>query len=86
MVHICYCYNSKCVSVILHQTLVIPWFSMNNQTVSKLNADAVSLYNTVKQASGPQVILKTHPPICLDYRAHNRPQLALLGLVDIVAH
>ena len=25
--------------------------------------------------SRPQVILKTQPPICLDYRAHNRPQL-----------
>ena len=63
---ICYCYSSKCVSVFLHQTLVIPWFSKNNQTVSKLNADAGSLYNTVKQASGPQVIRKTHPPTCLD--------------------
>ena len=25
--------------------------------------------------SRPQVILKTQPPICLDYRARNRPQL-----------
>ena len=29
----------------------------------------------VKQASRPQVILKTQLPICLDYRPHNRPQL-----------
>jgi len=26
-------------------------------------------------ASSPQVILKYQPPICLDYRARNRPQL-----------
>ena len=43
-------------------------------TVSKLSADAVSLWNTVKQASRPQIILKTQPLICLDYKDLNRPQ------------
>ena len=57
------------------QHLAIPEFSQSDHTVSKLSADAGSLWNTVKQASRPQVILKTQPPICLDYRARNRPQL-----------
>ena len=30
---------------------------------------------TVKQTSRPQIILKIQPPICLDYKARNRPQL-----------
>ena len=55
--------------------LAIPGFSQSDHTVGKLSADAGSLWNTVKQASRPQVILKTQPPICLDYRARNRPQL-----------
>ena len=54
--------------------LAIPGFPQSDHTVSKLSADADSLWNTVKQASRPQAILKTQPPICLDYRAHNRPQ------------
>ena len=33
--------------------------------ISKLSEDARSLWNTVKQASRPQVILKTQSPICL---------------------
>ena len=55
--------------------LAIPGFPQSAHTVSKLSADADSLWSTVKQASRPQVILKTQPPICLDYRARNRPQL-----------
>ena len=54
--------------------LAIPGFPQSDHTVSKLSADAGSLWNTVKQASRPQVILKTQPPICLDYRARNRLQ------------
>ena len=50
----------------------------SDHTVSKLSADAGSLWNTVKQASRPQVIHKTQSPICLDYRARNRPQLKKL--------
>ena len=55
--------------------LAISGFPQSDLTVSKLSADADSLWNTVKQASRPQAILKTPPPICLDYRASNRPQL-----------
>ena len=54
--------------------LAIPGFPQSDHTVSKLSADADSLWNTAKQASRPQAILKTQPPICLDYRASNRPQ------------
>ena len=50
---------------------ILTWITL----VSKLKADADLLWNTAKQASRPQVILKTQPPICLDYRARNRPQL-----------
>ena len=52
--------------------------SFFDHTVSKLSAGSVSLLNTVKQASRPQVIHKTQPPICLDYRARNRPQIPSL--------
>ena len=57
------------------QHLAIPGFPQSDHTVSKLSSDAGSLWNTVKQASRPQVILTTQPPICLDYRARNRSQL-----------
>ena len=55
--------------------LATPRFPQSDHTVSKLSADNGSLWNTVKQTSRPQVILKTQPLICLDYRARNRPQL-----------
>ena len=55
--------------------LVLPGFPKSDHTVSKLSADADSLWNTAKQASRPQAILKTQPPIFLVYRARNRPQL-----------
>ena len=57
------------------QHLAIHGFPQSDHTVSKLSVNAGSLLNTVKQASRPQVILKTQPPICLDYRARNRTQL-----------
>ena len=41
-----------------------------DHTVSKLSAKSGSLWNTVKQVSRLQIIHKTQPPICLDYRAH----------------
>ena len=47
----------------------------SDHTVIKLSADAGSLWNTVNQASRPQVILKTQPHICLDYSTRKRPQL-----------
>ena len=49
--------------------------SHSDHTVSKLSADAGSLWYKVKQTSRPQVILKALPPIFLDYKARNRPQL-----------
>ena len=58
----------------ISQHLAIPGFPQSDHTVSKLSADADSLWNTVKQASRLQVILKTQPTICFDYRARNRPQ------------
>ena len=57
------------------QHLPIPGFPQSDHTGGKLSADTGSLWNTVKQASRSQVILKTQPPIWLDYRARNRPQL-----------
>ena len=59
----------------ISQHLAIPGFPQSDHTVGKLSVDAGSLWNTVKQASRSQVILKTQPPIWLDYRARNRPQL-----------
>ena len=53
------------------QHLAIYGFSQNNPTVGNLSADSGSL--CVVKHSRPQVILKCQPPICLDYRAHNRP-------------
>ena len=52
---------------------ILTWITL----VSKLKADADLLWNTAKQASRPQVILKTQPPICLDYRACNKLQLCI---------
>ena len=55
----------KCIQqlkMLFLQHLAIPGFPQSDHTVSKLNADAGSLWNTVKQASKPQVILKTQPP------------------------
>ena len=46
-----------------------------DHTARKLSADACSLCSEVLQTSLPQVILKCQPPICLDYRDRNRPQL-----------
>ena len=63
--------------VAISQQLATPGFPQGDHTVSKLSAEADSLWNTAKQASRPQAILKTQPPICLDYRARNRPQLSI---------
>ena len=64
---------SKTRDTLSIQNLTIPGFPWIDLIVSKLSVDAGSLWNTVKQASRPQVILKAQPPICLDYRAHNSP-------------
>ena len=64
-------YIKQLLLFLLH--IAIPGFPQSDHTVSKLSADPDSLWNTVKQASRPQVILKTQPPICLDYKARNRP-------------
>ena len=55
--------------------LATPGFPQHDHTVGKLSADPGSLCSEVQQTSWPQVILKCQPPICLDYRARNRPQL-----------
>ena len=49
-------------------------------TVGKLSVDAGSLCSEIWQPSWdrPQAILKCQPPICLDYRAHNRPHIFAL--------
>ena len=69
----CGMYPAGKVAISWH--LAKPGFPQFDHTVSKLSSDTGSLWNTVKQASRPQVILKTQPPIWLDYRARNRPQL-----------
>ena len=56
--------------------LAIPGFPQSDHTVNKLCGDADSFWNTIMQAYRPQVILKTQPPVCLDYRAQNRPKLS----------
>ena len=67
----CGMYPSGKVGISQHNAT--PKFPQSDHTVSKLSAEAGSLWNTAKQASRPQVTLKTQPPICLDYRARNRP-------------
>ena len=68
---------SKTRDTLSIQNLTIPGFPWIDLIVSKLSVDAGSLLNTVKQVSRTQVILKTQPPICLDYRGQNRPQFKL---------
>ena len=63
--------------------LAIPGFPQSNHTVSKISADADSLWSTLKQAARPQVILKTQPPISLYYKSRNRPQLIRANLIYI---
>ena len=63
------------IKMLFLQHLAIPGFPQSDHTVSKLSGNADSLWNTVKQAFRPEVILKTRPPICLNYRSSNRPQI-----------
>ena len=55
--------DSQDCSLVWH--LATSEFPKSDSTVAKLSADAGSLWNTIKQ-----VFLS---PICLDYRAYNRP-------------
>ena len=55
----------------ISQHLAIPGFPQSDHTVSKPSSDAGSLC----ESRPPKVILECRPPICLDYRACNRPQL-----------
>ena len=63
--------------VAISRHLIIPGFPRCDHTVDKLSADAGVNWNEAYQTSWPLVILKCQPPICLDYRARNKPHLAL---------
>ena len=65
------------LKLLFHRHLAIPGFPQSDHTVIKLSADTGLPWNTVKQASRPQFIVKTQSPICLDYRACNRSQLLM---------
>ena len=51
------------------------FFVQNDKLFTQIIIVSERTSNAVKQASRPQVIHKTQLPICLDYRARNRPQL-----------
>ena len=61
------CWMYPTAQIILSLTPRHPWVPQSDHTVNKLSGDAGSLWNSVKQSSRPQVILKTQPPICLYY-------------------
>ena len=63
----CRMYSEDKVDISQH--LAIPGFPQSDHTVGKPSADTDSL------CSEAELLTSCHPPIILDYRARNRPQL-----------